>query len=97
LQKLVSTLNQVGFEARMPGGSYFLYVRAPRSCRDRTFANAEEASQFLIQEQSVICVPWDDAGPYLRFSVTYLARDERMEDELMRETELRLGCVDLHW
>src|SRR6516164_4696485 len=29
LQKLVAALNQVGFEARMPGGTYFLYVRAP--------------------------------------------------------------------
>src|SRR5207302_529628 len=79
LHKLVAALNQVGFQARMPGGTYFLYVRAPKSCGERTFANAEEVSQFLIQEQSVCCVPWDNAGPYLRFSVTYLARDEKEE------------------
>src|SRR5499427_508514 len=30
LQKLVAALNQVGFSAKMPGGTYFLYVRAPR-------------------------------------------------------------------
>src|SRR5581483_7488 len=29
LQKLVKALNQVGFQAKMPGGTYFLYVRAP--------------------------------------------------------------------
>src|SRR5262249_9617831 len=86
LQKLVAALNQVGFRAHMPGGSYFLYVRAPQACSTRAFANAEEVSQFLIQEQSVCCVPWDDAGPYLRFSVTYLAPTETEEDELMRET-----------
>src|SRR5437660_7437735 len=40
LRKLVAALTKVGFEAKMPGGSYFLYVRAPRSCRGRTFANA---------------------------------------------------------
>jgi LL-diaminopimelate aminotransferase len=97
LQKLVAALNQVGFQAKMPGGTYFLYVKAPRSCGERPFANAEEASQFLIGEQSVICVPWDNAGPYLRFSVTYLAKDEREEDELMAETVRRLGRLPLRF
>ena len=81
----------------MPGGTYFLYVRAPKGGAGRTFANAEEFSQFLIQEQSVCCVPWDDAGPYLRFSVTYLAKDETEEDELMAETVARLGRLELQF
>jgi LL-diaminopimelate aminotransferase len=97
LKKLVDTLNQVGFKAKMPGGTYFLYVKAPKGCGDRNFANAEEASQFLIGEQSVICVPWDNAGPYLRFSVTYLAKDERDEDVLMVETVNRLGRLALRF
>ncbi|MBI3409363.1 MAG: aminotransferase class I/II-fold pyridoxal phosphate-dependent enzyme, partial [Planctomycetes bacterium] len=97
LQKLVAALVQVGFKAKMPGGSYFLYAKAPKSCSDRTFANAEEASQFLIGEQSVICVPWDNAGPYLRFSVTYLAKDEKEEDALMAETVRRLGRLGLRF
>jgi LL-diaminopimelate aminotransferase len=95
LQKLVAALGKVGFSARMPGGTYFIYVRAPRAGAGRTFANAEEASQFLIHEQSVVCVPWDDAGPFLRFSVTYLAKDEREEDELMAQTVDRLGRLEL--
>src|SRR5262245_34197056 len=53
LEKLVAALCQVGFDARMPSGTYFLYVAAPRSCHGRAFANAEEASQYLITEQSV--------------------------------------------
>jgi LL-diaminopimelate aminotransferase len=95
LQKLVAALGQVGFQARMPSGTYFLYVRAPKACTGRTFASAEDASQFLITEQSVCCVPWDDAGPYLRFSVTYLAKDEAEEDALMKETVERLGRLRL--
>jgi LL-diaminopimelate aminotransferase len=97
LQKLVAALKHVGFQAAMPGGTYFLYVRAPKACGDRSFANAEEASQFLIQEQSVICVPWDNAGPYLRFSATYLAKDETDEDRLMAETVNRLGRLQLRF
>lgn len=97
LEKLVAALKQVGFTAKMPGGTYFLYVRAPKACGERTFADAEEASQFLIHEQSVICVPWDNAGPYLRFSVTYLAKDEAEEDALMAETVKRLGRLGLRF
>src|SRR5205807_2434684 len=95
LQKLVAALKKVGFEAKMPGGTYFLYVPAPTSCGTRSFANAEEASQFLIEEQSVCCVPWDNAGPFLRFSVTYLAKNETEEDQLMAETVERLGRLRL--
>jgi LL-diaminopimelate aminotransferase len=97
LQKLVAALTQAGFQAKMPGGTYFLYVRAPKAAGERTFANAEEVSQYLIQEQSVCCVPWDDAGPYLRFSVTYLAADEAGEDALMTETAERLGRLRLRF
>ena len=97
LQKLVAALTKVGFRAKMPGGSYFLYTKAPTACAERSFANAEEVSQFLITEQSVCCVPWDDAGPYLRFSVTYMAKDEAGEDALMAETVSRLGRLKLRF
>jgi len=95
LQKLVAALGKAGFQAKMPGGSYFLYAKAPIAAGDRTFKNAEEVSQFLITEQSVCCVPWDDAGAYLRFSATYLAKDEAEEDLLMAETAERLGRLKL--
>jgi LL-diaminopimelate aminotransferase len=97
LQKLVAVLSKVGFAAKMPGGTYFLYVRAPQRSGDRTFANAEDVSQFLIEEQSICCVPWDDAGPFLRFSVTYLAGDENEEDALMAETLERLSRLRLRF
>ncbi len=95
LEKLVAALRQVGFAAAMPGGTYFLYTKAPTAAGERRFANAEEASQYLITEQSVCCVPWDDAGPYLRFSVTYTAKDEAEEDALMTETVSRLKGMRL--
>ncbi|GBD37251.1 LL-diaminopimelate aminotransferase [bacterium HR36] len=97
LQKLVEALNRVGFRARMPGGTYFLYVRAPRRAAGRYFQTAEEFAHFLITEHSVCCVPWDDAGQYLRFSVTYQARDEREEDALMAETVERLRRLEMEF
>ena len=95
LKKLVDVLVKVGFQAKMPGGSYFLYAKAPTAAGERTFKNAEEVSQFLITEQSVCCVPWDDAGSYLRFSATYVAKDEAEEDALMAQTAERLGRLKL--
>ena len=95
LEKLVAALKEVGFDAAMPGGTYFLYVKAPKAAGERTFKNAEEASQYLITEQSVCCVPWDDAGAFLRFSVTYTAATEAAEDALMTETVSRLKGMKL--
>ncbi len=91
LEKLVSCLLASGFRCQMPGGSYFLYVPSPRGIEGGPqFQSAEEASQFLITQQSMVTVPWDDAGPFLRFSVTYEAADEATEDRLMAETAQRL-------
>ena len=75
----------------MPGGSYFLYTKSPKATADgHTFDSAEAASQYLITEHSICTVPWDDAGSFLRFSVTFVAEDEAAEDALMAETEARL-------
>ncbi|MBO7679173.1 MAG: LL-diaminopimelate aminotransferase [Thermoguttaceae bacterium] len=94
LNKLVASLNKFGFDCQCPGGTYFLYTKAPKGLKDgRVFANAEEVSQFLITEQSVCTVPWDDAGPFLRFSVTYLADGPSGEDALMAELEKRLENI----
>jgi len=95
LEKLVIALKSAGFNAKMPEGTYFLYTKAPASCTDKVFLNAEEASQYLISEQSVCTVPWDEAGPHLRFSVTYHAPTEAEEDALMAETSRRLGALNL--
>ena len=94
LEKLVAMLGRCGFRCEVPGGTYFLYTPSPKGLDGGpTFASGEEASQYLITEQSICTVPWDDAGAYLRFSVTYEAADEAAEDALMAETEARLQTI----
>jgi LL-diaminopimelate aminotransferase len=94
LQKLVDVLNRCGFHCAMPGGTFFLYTRAPRGVEGGpTFATAEEASHYLITRHSIVTVPWDDAGAFLRFSATYEAAGEAAEDAMMAETESRLRQV----
>jgi LL-diaminopimelate aminotransferase len=94
LEKLVAALRRCGFDCRMPGGSYFLYTPSPKGMAGgQTFPTAESFSQYLITEHSICTVPWDDAGAYLRFSVTYEAPTEADEDALMAETERRLKQI----
>ena len=35
-------------------------------------------------------VPWDDAGAYVRFSVTFIAKDEADEKRVLGEIDRRL-------
>jgi LL-diaminopimelate aminotransferase len=97
MRKLVAALGSVGFDAQMPGGSYFLYVKAPHRAAGRAMATAQEFSEFLIRENSICCVPWDDVGPYLRFSATYPAPSEADEDALMQETVHRFESLRLQF
>ncbi|MCR9116405.1 MAG: LL-diaminopimelate aminotransferase [bacterium] len=97
LKKLVAMLGEAGVECAMPGGSYFLYTKSPKSAGGVAFENAQQASEHLITQQSIVTVPWDDAGPFLRFSVTYVADSEAAEDALMQETAQRLKALDLKY
>jgi LL-diaminopimelate aminotransferase len=94
LKKLVAMLTRCGFNCKMPGGSYFLYTPSPKGLASGlAFETAEACSQYLITEHSIVTVPWDDAGSYLRFSVTYEAPTEAEEDALMADAESRLKQI----
>jgi LL-diaminopimelate aminotransferase len=98
LRKLVSALQSLGFQAEMPGGTYFLYAKSPKKVADGPeFKTAEDCSQFLIRERSICTVPWDNAGAFLRFSVTYQAAGEQQEDELMAALSQRLQNDRFIW
>ncbi len=93
---LVACLRKFGFNARKPQGSFFLYVRAPKATvaqdkKRREFKSAEDVSQWLITEKLISTVPWDDAGPYLRLSVTFTAKNEADERRVIGEIEKRFA------
>jgi LL-diaminopimelate aminotransferase len=95
---LVQVLAQAGFKAGKPKGSFFLYVKAPHAALKRDgsrtqFGSAEDVSQWLITEKLISTVPWDDAGAYLRFSVTFVAKNLADEDRTIAEIQRRLSDV----
>jgi LL-diaminopimelate aminotransferase len=92
---LVAVLNHHNLPAKKPGGSFFLYVKSPRSAAGKdgkrvTFERAENFSQWLIADKLISTVPWDDAGAYARFSVTFSAKDIRDEQRVLSEIDRRL-------
>ncbi|MFZ5969571.1 MAG: aminotransferase class I/II-fold pyridoxal phosphate-dependent enzyme [Bacillota bacterium] len=93
---LVDMLRQIGFQASKPKGTFCCYVPIPKGTKSGIrFKNAEEASEYLIQHALVSTVPWDDAGAFLRFSVTYEAKDEEEEKRIMSELKDRLSRLEL--
>jgi LL-diaminopimelate aminotransferase len=96
LRGMVAALSSIGFDVAMPRGSFFLYTRAPKAVKaGRKFRSAEEVSEFLITERLISTVPWDDVGHYLRFSATFLAKDEAEERRVLDELKRRLSDLGL--
>jgi len=92
LKSLVETLRGMGFKAKMPAGTFYLYVKMPKGVKGgRRFANAEEFSEFLITEKLISTVPWDDAGAYIRFSATFEAKGKADEKRVLAEFNKRMA------
>lgn len=91
---LVSALNDLGFEAKKPRGSFFLYVKAPKGIAGgEAFGSAEEFSQYLIRHKLISTVPWDEAGAFVRFSVTFAADGIEEERRVIAEIKRRLEGI----
>ncbi len=100
---IVPMLRRLGFKADKPRGSFFLYVPAPKAAvaadgTELTFADAAACAQWMITEHLISTVPWDDAGAYLRFSVTFQAAGgEAEERRVVGELERRLARFTYRW
>jgi LL-diaminopimelate aminotransferase len=100
---LVEVLKDAGFQARKPRGSFFLYVAAPKGAQAKDggtavdFPTGEALSQWMITENLISTVPWDDAGAYVRFSVTFAAKEPADEKRVIAEIAQRLGRFTFRW
>ena len=98
LTNLVKALNSVGFDAHMSGGSFFLYVEAPKGIKGgQRFKTGEEFSQYLIKEMMISTVPWDDVGHFTRFSATFAAKGIEEETRIINEIKNRLSSVEFQF
>ena len=95
---LTKTLKELGFDAKKPKASFYLYLDVPKGIKGgRRFENAEEFSQYLIYEKCISTVPWDDVEHCVRMSVTFLAETEEEEKKVMAEIKKRLSDVEFEF
>jgi len=88
---LVQALNEIGFNARKPKATFYCYVNCPRGTETGdSFRNASEFSEFLIKKAFISTVPEDDAGHYVRFSVTFEAESVDEEKSIIDDMKERM-------
>lgn len=95
LQILCDALTQAGFCANKPKGGFFIYCKAPNAVLTPKgdsveFKNAEDFSHWLIKNELISTVPWDEAGAFVRFSATFDAPDQEQEIAVMDQLKERL-------
>ncbi len=95
LLRMVDVLKGAGFDAKMPGGTFYLYVKAPKGAGDISFANAEEASLYLIENFGISTVPWDNTGPFVRFGAVFESASDEDDERVLGELAARLVKADL--
>ncbi len=95
LRRMVEVLKGVGFNAKMPGGTFYLYVKAPKGAGGVTFTNAEEVSLYLIENFGISTVPWDNTGPFIRFGAVFESAGEADDERVLSELAARLKKADL--
>lgn len=95
---LAETLKKLGFSAKKPKASFYMYVKAPKGIKGgEKFKTAEDFSQWLLREKLISTVPWDEVEPYVRLSVTFLALGESEEKDVMQEIYDRLSDVEFEF
>ncbi len=95
---LVDTLQRIGFNVTKPKASFYLYAKIPKGIKgERRFISAEDFCDYLIRTVLISAVPWDDAGNYVRFSVTFLAANIEEEKAVMDEIYKRLHSLNLEF
>ena len=95
---LAKTLKKLGFAAKKPKASFYMYVKIPKGIKGgQKFKTAEDFSQWLLREKLISTVPWDDVEPYVRMSVTFLAFGEEEEKKVMEDIYNRLSDVEFEF
>jgi len=92
LTRVTEILNRAGIEATVSPSTFYLYVRAPESFRGTPCGSAQKLADLLISRYGLITVPWEEAGPFLRFSMTFEVgtKDFGSEEEVFEALESRL-------
>jgi LL-diaminopimelate aminotransferase len=95
LRRTVDILHNEGLTAEVSPGTFYLYVAVPKAWKGASFESAQKFTDFLIAKAGLISVPWDEAGAYVRLSMTFEIEPAgfESEDHLFRELSERLRAA----
>ncbi len=92
---LTNALNRKGVSADEHKGRINLYVTDHKSANvdevNNEFDSGEAFSEWLITNELISTVPWDDCGNFVRFSVTFAAKGVAKEKEIVDDIAQRLA------
>ncbi len=87
-----NVLEKHGFKSSVPKAGFYQYVSIPKSCNKVTFESAEEFALWLLNNAYIVVIPYDvEEGKYIRFSMTFIAKDEEDEKRVVEELDKRLA------
>ena len=73
MKKVSAILNKYNIETNVSNGTFYLYVKAPKS-----FSSGDEFSRYLLDNCGIFTIPWDEVEPCIRLSMTF---DSALSDE----------------
>lgn len=81
ISAVCSSLQAAGLEAHPAAGSFYLYIPVPNNFHGRSFETAQSFTDYLIEKLGIVTVPWEEAGPHVRLSMTFEVGNEHFQNE----------------
>jgi LL-diaminopimelate aminotransferase len=94
MQNISNIFREAGIKASPAPGTFYLYFPVPEEFHGNKFKTAQEFTNFLISNYGIITVPWDEAGPHLRCSMTFEIGNKDFKDENSVYQELKVRIID---
>jgi len=97
-RRMAEILQNSGLKAQIPQAGFYQYIPVPSgSAEGPVFYDAESFSLWLLEKKGIVSIPWDDAGAYIRISVTFCAESRDQEEWVYKELSRRLGKEQFYY
>ena len=90
LKYLVKSLKSLNLDVSMPKAGFYLYVKVPEYINSRKINSASEFAIFLLEQEQIFVIPYDNAGKFIRISVAFVAKNKQEEHQIINELKSRL-------
>jgi len=90
--KFYEICQKLNLATSVPKATFYQFIKSPKKVKyfdsEYEFNNSNDFSLFLLKEFQIMCIPYQEN--YLRFSMTFDAKNETEENNVLKEFYLRL-------